>query len=137
MADQAKNKSKRRVKNPETFRERAIKAADTAAKPSSAKRGRVKRAGGKLVRPVASPIKKVAGSKPLRPLVKVLKFIGKIIFPSYFRQSWRELKLVTWPTWKQSRQLTFAVLIFAVVFGAIISGVDYGLDKIFRNVLLK
>lgn len=137
MADQPKNRSKRRVKNPETFRERAIKAADTAANPSSAKRGRVKKVGGRLVKPLAAPAKKAAGSKPLKPIAKILKFVGKIIFPSYFRQSWRELKLVTWPTWKQSRQLTLAVLIFAVIFGAIISGVDYGLDKIFRNVLLK
>jgi preprotein translocase SecE subunit len=49
----------------------------------------------------------------------------------------QELRLVTWPNWKQSRQLTFAVLVFAVIFGAAIAVVDYGLDKVFRNILLK
>jgi preprotein translocase subunit SecE len=32
--------------------------------------------------------------------------------------------------------LTFAVLVFAIVFGAVIAGVDWVLDKIFRHLLL-
>lgn len=124
MADKkpAKAKAKRLVKNPETFRERALKASETSGKPTRSTG--VKQAGGKL-------------ASPLAPLLKFLRRIGRIILPAYFRNSWRELRLVTWPTWKQSRQLTFAVLVFAVIFGALIAVVDYGLDKIFRNVLLK
>lgn len=76
-------------------------------------------------------------SKPVRIIRTPFRWLGKILVPTYFRQSWRELKLVTWPSWKQSWQLTYAVLIFAVVFGAIIAAVDYGLDKVFRNILLK
>ena len=68
---------------------------------------------------------------------KVLSLIGKVLLPVYVRNSWKELKLVTWPSLKLSRQLTFAVLMFAVVFGAAIAGVDWGLDKLFRQVLLK
>lgn len=128
MAEKQAQPKKRRVKNPETFRERALKAGDaeTQAKRPAA----VKRASGKVTRPVAVPFRWLGRSK-------VIRLIGKVIFPAYFRKSWHELKLVTWPSWKQSRQLTFAVLIFAIAFGALIAGVDYGLDKVFKNLLLK
>ena len=139
MADESKAKKKRLVKNPDTFRERAIKAVEAGEKPS--KIGRVKSASGKVVGPVARPIgsgaRSVANFKAFAPVRTVLHLIGKIIFPAYFRNSWRELRQVEWPSWKQGRQLTFAVLIFAIIFGATIALVDYGLDKVFRNVLLK
>lgn len=137
MADNPKeSKSKRRVvKNPETFRERALKASEAAEKPS--RRAGLKRAGDKLGAPVAAPLKKAAASKQAGPVVKALRSVGKVILPKYVRNSWQELRLVTWPSWKESRRLTFAVLVFAVVFGVVIAVVDYGLDKIFRNILLK
>lgn len=121
-------KTKRQVKNPETFRERAIKAGEAGDKPG--RTAGLKTAGGKLTAPVAAPFKQAARLKPVQA-------VGKVLLPAYLRNSWRELKLVTWPTWKQSRQLTFAVLVFAVIFGALIAVVDYGLDKVFRNILLK
>jgi preprotein translocase SecE subunit len=136
MADDKSSKpgSKRRVKNPETFRERALKANEPAPKAAKATaKAKAGRKGGRLSRLGAG----LSGFKPLRPVITVLRFIGRLIVPRYLRDSWKELKLVTWPDWKQSRQLTFAVLVFAVVFGAVIAIVDYGLDKIFRNILLK
>lgn len=136
MADQPAPK-KRRVKNPETFRERAQKAAETSDQPKRA--ARLKTAGSKVAKPVAGPVRRQVSraynAKPLAPLRKVLRIIGKIIFPTYFRQSWQELKLVSWPDWKTSRRLTFAVLVFAVIFGAAIAGVDWVLDKIFKQLL--
>jgi len=59
------------------------------------------------------------------------------IIPSYFRNSWRELRLVTWPGRRETWKLTFAVFLFAIIFGVVISITDYGLDKLFRKVLLK
>ncbi|MDB5164126.1 MAG: Protein translocase subunit SecE [Candidatus Saccharibacteria bacterium] len=73
-------------------------------------------------------------------LLVPFKFIGKIgrfIIPPYFRNSWKELKEVTWPSRKETRQLTLAVFVFAIIFGALITITDYGLDKVFRKVLLK
>lgn len=138
MADEP-FKPKRRVKNPETFRERALKAADASGKPKRSVR--LKQAGSKVASPVLKPVgsasRRAAGFKPLAPVVKVLRVAGKVIFPVYFRRSWQELRQVTWPTWTESRRLTSAVLIFAIIFGAIIAGVDYGLDKVFKDVLLK
>lgn len=130
MADKQspKNKAKRLVKNPETFRERAIKASKDGDKPKAgARAGRI---GSAVTAPAKGPFKRVGR-------LKFIRFIGRIIFPPYIRNSWQELRKVTWPTWKQSRQLTGAVLIFAVVFGALIAVVDYGLDKVFRDILLK
>jgi preprotein translocase SecE subunit len=128
----ADNKKKRLVKNPETFRERAIKAAEGSDKPSNI--ARAKGASSKFVSPVTTPVgkasSKVFGLKPFR-------ILGKILVPPYFRNSWKELRLVTWPSWKESRSLTYAVLVFAVVFGGVIALVDYGLDKLFKNILLK
>ncbi len=134
MAANQSVKPKRRVKNPETFRERASKAAQSSGEPK--RTNQVKKAG-LIFKPAGSALLKIIRLKPFAPIGKVLRLIGKVIFPAYFRKSWRELRQVSWPNMKQSRQLTFAVLVFAVVFGAAVAIVDYGLDKVFRNVLLK
>lgn len=129
MADKP---TKRRVKNPETFREKALKAADESAKP-----GRVLKlrdTGGRLASPIARPVGKAASKVGQ---VKPVRLLGLVIVPVYIRRSWVELRQVTWPNWQESRRLTFAVLIFAVIFGVTIAIVDYGLDKLFRQVLLK
>src|SRR3989344_4326715 len=74
----------------------------------------------------------------LRPLAPVGRFLLKILrwlTPRYFVNSWRELKKVTWPNRKETWRLTAAVFIFAIVFGALIAVVDYGLDKIFKELV--
>lgn len=138
MAD-TPNKKKRRVKNPETFRERALKAADSSKKPKPT--SRLKTTGRKVTSPVTGPVRRtfsrVYNAPLLKPLRVVLKILDKVLFLSYFRSSWQELKLVTWPNWKESQRLTFAVLVFAVIFGTAIAGVDWGLDKVFKQLLLK
>ena len=83
----------------------------------------------------------------LSPLRWLLKLVGWIlwplwwllrhIIPPYFKNAAKELKLVTWPTTRQTTSLTIAVLLFAVVFGAIIAGVDFGLDKLFKHFILR
>ena len=134
MAEKEPTASKKRriVKNPETFREKVVKAAETADKPR--RRSKVGGAIASVFRIVGKPFRWV-GSKLGK--YKVFRFIGRILWPVYFRESWKELKLVTWPNWKKSRDLTFAVLVFAVIFGATVAVVDFGLDKLFRHVLLK
>lgn len=139
MADETPKKAIRRVRNAETFRERAIKAAEISDQPGRA--DRLKNAGGKLTNPLLKPIGQTASNvarlKAFRWLRKPLRLIGKLIFPVYLRNSWRELRQVTWPSWKESRRLTYAVLIFAIIFGAAIALVDYGLDTVFKHILLK
>lgn len=88
-------------------------------------------------------------AKVLRPLRFLLwpfktrpaRFIGRILaaifFLRYFREAWKELRQVSWPGRRETWQLTFAVFVFATVFGIMITAVDYGLDKLFRKIILK
>lgn len=132
MADSPVKTKKRVVKNPETFRERAAKSVDEGEKPN--KRILPVRIIKGVFQPIGRLLKTVFG--PIFRL-KPVRFIGRILVPEYFRSSWRELKLVKWPTIKQSYQLTFAVIVFAFVFGITIAIVDFGLDKLFKDILLK
>ena len=138
VAKETKKPTKRRVKDPVTFRERAIKATAAGDKPTA--RHRVARGALRPVKAVGTPIvrglKFVFNRKPFIWLKRPLRIIGKILLPPYIRNSWKELRLVTWPQWGQSIRLTFAVLVFAAVFGLVIAGVDYGLDKFFRQILV-
>ena len=137
MAEEAK-KTKRRVKDPVTFRERAIRASQESDKPK--RKHRITSAAKKPVlavfNPVVNAFKNVFSNKPFSYLIRPLKLIGKILLPSYLRNSWKELRQVTWLSWRQSIRLTIAVMIFAAVFGLMIAGIDYVLDKIFRQILL-
>lgn len=132
-------KKARRVKNPESFRERAIKTS--ASRKHKSRLSFV----GKLIKPVFRPIikasakatKRLAKVRFFRSLKKPLRIIGKILLVPYFVQSFHELKQVTWPSWKQGWRLTYAVLSFAIVFGASIAGLDWVLSRIFKEILIK
>lgn len=69
--------------------------------------------------------------------LRAIRFLGRILGFSYVRSSWQELKDVTWPTRREGRRLTTAVIIFSVIFGALIAVVDFGLDKLFKQLLIK
>ena len=70
--------------------------------------------------------------RPLR-IFRVLRFL----VPPYVKNSFNELRQVTWPSRRETIKLTFAVFMFAIIFGALITITDFGLDKIFKKVLLK
>ena len=127
--------AKRKVKNPETFRERALKATAESDKPKQ--RSRLRDLLKKLLRPVRSAGREVVNFPLFKPLRWPLRIIGLIIFPRYFRSSITELKQVTWPTFRESLRLTWAVLLFAIIFGTAVALVDYGLDAVFKRILLK
>jgi preprotein translocase SecE subunit len=130
VAENSAKSKHRMVKKAETVRELTEKKAkDTAPKEPGVVR--------LTLRYIASPFRWVG-----RLLAKIghkqpFRLIGHILWPKYFRNSWKELRQVTWPTRKESSQLTGAVIVFATIFGLLISVVDYGLDKIFKQVLLK
>lgn len=140
MASEKPASKVRRVKNPETFREKAIKASETDVKKS-----KIALISGLIIKILIKPIVKIfaalSKTKIARIIWKVIKkplhIIGLVLLPRYIRNSWQELKLVTWPNWKTSRKLTSAVIVFALIFGITVAIVDFLLDKLFRNVLLK
>lgn len=132
----AKTNDKAKAKSKKTSLRQSI---DESANKSPKKRRLRKQA-----QNVKSPVKKLANKTkkeyhlPL-PGNKPDKFLGKkrSFIPRYFKESWQELKLVTWPDRRTTIRLTIAVLIFAVVFGLAIAIVDFGLDKIFRKLILE
>lgn len=136
-------KAPRLRKPAESVRTKAEKAAAKANKKPRVLRTTASKA--------ATPFKKLwAGIKkiarPFRFLLwpfktRPVRFIGRILaailFLRYFRNSWKELRQVTWPGRRETWQLTFAVFAFAIVFGLLVTVTDYGLEKLFKQVLLK
>ncbi len=68
---------------------------------------------------------------------RVFRILGRVLLPRYLRNSWRELRMVTWPSRRQSWQLTYAVIVFSVIFGILVFAVDFGLDKLFKEIIIK
>lgn len=142
--DPSQPRKKRRLRAPaETVREKAVRAQEQAVTPVTPTK---KRRAGKVF---GAPLRVLAwlGHKPpLRQIghglrwfftTRIMRFIGRILGVNYLRESWRELRLVSWPSRRQSRQLTVAVIVFSVIFGGLIALVDIGLDKLFKQFLLK
>lgn len=125
-------KPKRRIRKVETVREITVKSAENADKPS--RKSLLWRGFSAPLRFVGKGFKKVGA---FLGKYRVMRIIGHILVPRYFRNSWKELRGVTWLKFKQSRQLTVAVMIFAVIFGVVVAFLDYGLDKVFKQVLVK
>lgn len=118
-------------KTAPTIRQRTEAAQLKSAEQRNNKPGKVSLSLRKILRPF-SLIFRYA-----RPVFRPLKKILSLIFPRYFINAWREVRLVTWPNRKETWRLTGAVFIFAVIFGALVAGVDKGLDELFKKVVLK
>ena len=71
-----------------------------------------------------------------KPFKAVGRFISRFLIPPYFKNSWKELQMVTWPDRTQTRRLTVAVVLFSIVFGILVALVDFLLDKLFKKVIL-
>jgi len=130
VAKESTSPKKRIVKKAESVREQM---ENKAGKPVPQKHGALRLAGHYIAvpfKPIGKLLAKVGRLKPFR-------LLGHILLPTYLRNSWKELRQVTWPGRKESWQLTLAVILFAVIFGLLIAVVDFGLDKAFKQVLLK
>jgi preprotein translocase SecE subunit len=128
--DNAKNKKRRIIRKTETVREKAEKSANAAKEPKE--RGVFSL----TLYYITLPLRWIGRGLMRLERIKIFRIIGLVLVPPYFRNSFKELKQVTWPGRKETIRLTFAVLMFAVVFGVFITAVDYGLDKIFKRILL-
>jgi preprotein translocase subunit SecE len=131
----AEKKKKRVLKKPETVRERAVKS--TEEKP--AKKRRIRSAAKKIAKPFMT-VSRIGSREMYLPMPdnKAGNFLNKRRrwTPGFFRSAWKEMKFVTWPTRKETWKLTFAVFAFAIFFALLLGITDYGLDKIFRRILL-
>ncbi len=120
----------------ETVRERADKKHAKSDKPS--RHSQVSRvAGGSFA--------KVHGllTKEYHPIKLPESKVGKVLTkrrtatPSYFKDSVSEIKLVEWPSRRQALSLSMAVIVFSVVIAIFVKLLDYGLGKLFKEVILK
>ncbi|MBA3758819.1 preprotein translocase subunit SecE [Candidatus Saccharibacteria bacterium] len=132
----AEAKKKRVLRQTETVREKVSKkSVDTpkkrrlhnATKSVARPLGAARRLGRKEYHPVKLPDNKTG------------KFLtaNRKLTPKFFREAWAEVRMVIWPNRKETTKMTIAVFIFALTFGAIIAVVDYGLDRLFKEALLK
>ncbi len=129
------SKSNKRVRKQETMREKTAKATKDTKSPR-----RIKRTASAVKRPVKAVVE--AGKKEYHLIpqsdsgVKGFLTKSRRVTPGYFRSSYKELKLVSWPNRKETWRLVFAVFIFATLFGLLITVVDFGLDKLFKQAFL-
>lgn len=136
MAEEPTKESKRpkrRVKQPVSIREQRDKQSATKA-PKPKRVGRFFHWLGTPFRWIGSW--KFWQSKWWKPFRFVGKILGYILFIPYIRSSLVQLRQVTWPSWILSLRLTWAVLVFSIFFGLILAIVDFGLDKLFRKLIL-
>lgn len=133
MAEKAPKK-RRQLRKVETVRERSTKPV----KQQRVRRLHSTRA--KLAKPV-SKIVKVAKKEYYLPMPdnKAGRFLNKRrrVIPSFFRESFQELRQVAWPNRRNTINLSIAVFVFAFFFGLFIALVDYGLDKLFKALIIK
>ena len=137
------NKPKRVLKKASpTVRERSEQAAKSTPKQQRVRRTARKattplRVIGRFIAKILRPFRFLLWPFKTRPARFIGRILAKIFFLRYFRESWQELRKVTWPGRRETLQLTFAVFVFAIVFGLMITIVDYGLNKLFEQILLK
>ena len=140
MAERVPRKRKPRIrKTAPTVRERAVAAQ---AKATKEKPRRIRR----LLAEIPSPFRRLHLHLhlPQNRLFNALRAIGRFVkkilsklAPRYFINSWREVRQVAWPNRRETWRLTLAVFVFALVFGALVAGVDKGLDELFKHLVLK
>lgn len=126
---------KRSLRKTQTVRERAEKASSDSAAPR-----RLSGTKGKVAKPFRAAAR--VGRKEYHPITLPDNRLGRLLnrrarlLPRFFAEAWAELREVSWPGRKETTKLTIAVFIFAIVFGLLIALLDFGLDKLFRGVIL-
>lgn len=127
-------KKKRQLRKVETVREKAEKPA------KAPKVRRLHSAKERLGKPLgkAAAVGRKEYYLPL-PENKVGRFLNKkrSLIPAYFRNSFAELKQVDWPGFGTIMRLSLAVFLFAFFFGLVVAIADFGLDKLFKELIIK
>ncbi|HSH55194.1 MAG TPA: preprotein translocase subunit SecE [Candidatus Limnocylindrales bacterium] len=135
MADDTetgKGSTSRRLKGSnETIRQRSEKHQLKASAPPKPSKARA------FIRGFTAPLRMAGRQIAKLGRFRVFRLIGRILLPYYVRNSWKELRLVTWPNRRTTWRLTYAVITFSIAFGLVVAGVDFVLDKLFKELILK
>jgi preprotein translocase subunit SecE len=134
-------RKKRVVKKSPTVRQQADKAQSAAPKKRRVRQAagvasRPLKVAGRGVKKAASPFSFILWPFRLRPVRFVGRILYKILLIGYLRDSWAELRKVVWPGRRETASLTLAVFTFATIFALIVTTVDFGLDRLFKQLLL-
>lgn len=132
----AKETKIRRVKASATPKKDAKKAAEAEVVKKTTKAK-------KPVKKVNKPAKnkktnsKKRNIKAPKWLQAVGRFFGKIFGPfgRYVKGAWEELRVTKWPNRRSTWSLTLAVIIFAVIFAALILSLDNLFDWLLKLIL--
>ena len=127
-----KKDTKAPKKTKTTMRAKAAKTRAEAVKPK-----RVRKAASAAVKPISKTRKALTAEYHLTQGSRDGFFTkSRKLTPKYFRNAWKELKNVTWPGRKETWRLVLAVFIFAIAMGVSIAVLDYGLEKVLREIIL-
>ncbi len=130
----AEAKKKRVLKKTETVREKASKK-ELPKKPQ-----RLSKATAVVKKPLRTARR--IGAKEYHPIKLPDNKIGRVltqkrkVTPNFFRDAWGELRQVSWPNRKETIKMTLAVFMFAIIFSILVGLLDFGLEKIFRELLV-
>ena len=64
-----------------------------------------------------------------------VSFLGSIGI--YFKELKAEWKRITWPSKEDFKKATLAVIVFCLIWIAIVTVMDYGLRSLFENFVFK
>jgi len=54
-----------------------------------------------------------------------------------FKEAFLELKKVHWPTKKEAKGLTWAVIVISVFYAILLTGMDFSLTELLKKILIK
>src|SRR5688572_20717739 len=80
---------------------------------------------------ITAPVRSTGAWKFLRRTILRSPFRG------YFVGSWQELKQVSWPDRRTAWKLTFTVVLFSVLFAVLTSSLDYGFERLAKQIFLR
>lgn len=120
-------------KSKSSLRVRNEKAAKASVKPK-----RVKAVAQKAKKHTITAAKAITGEHHVIPRKENPGFFTKSrrMTPRYFADSLLELRYVSWPGFREAVRLVFAVSAFAMTVGVFIAILDFGLERLFRAVIL-
>lgn len=118
---------------PETVRERAAKQSARTPRKRKTTNDKNEQAKGKVSSFLAQSVKTHEHKENSRWsfLTKPRSFV-----PGYLRNSFTELKNVTWPRLPEALRLTFAVILFAAIFTVLVTALDWVLERVFEELIL-
>lgn len=79
-------------------------------------------------------VKKTKAKAKAEPKADKRRF--KLGLLGYFKNSWKELRLVRWPNRRATWSFTLAVLLFSGFFMLVILGLDAGFEFLFKRFVI-